>query len=218
MTDGETTGGSAGSLRRSVRSLLGRHGPTALLVELLVLVYVLEYWVATAVGEEAYEWLFVATIEPSPGWLLAPFAHDLGDPFHLLSSAVAIVMFGPLVEAALSRRRYVGFCLAAAYVSLGAQVATYAVGDPRGTLGASGIAMAVIAFVAVDVGRRWAGPGAEVERAEAGFAVVGWVLLVRQLERDFGVFAPAVAQSALVGHVAGTAFGLLCGLLLAARE
>lgn len=214
MSDGDQTDGRF----TRIGSLLRRHGATALFVELLVLVYVLEWYVAAAVGGGAYERLFVATVEPTPGWVLAPFAHDVADPLHVLSSAVVILLFGPLVERTLPGRRYVGFCLAAAYLSLGVQVATYAVGESRGTLGASGVAMAMVAFVAVDVGRRSLDSASPVERWEAGFAVVGCVLLVRRLERDFGLLAPAVGESAIVGHLAGVGFGALCGLWLLARS
>lgn len=204
-------------LRDRIRALWRRHTPTVLFVELLVVVYALEWVVATAVGAGAYRRLFVASVGPSPGWVLAPFAHAIGDPVHLFSSAVVILVFGPLVERALPGWRYVGFCLVAAYLSLGAQVATYLSGDPRGTLGASGVAMAMVALVAVDAGRRYLDPGARVERWEGGFAGVGLVFLSRQLERDLGLLAPAVGESALVGHLAGSVFGALCALWLAAR-
>ena len=195
-----------------------RHTPTVVLVELLIFVYAVEWYVATQFGTAAYEWLFVATVEPTPGWLLAPFAHQIGDPTHLVSSVIVLLVFGQYVQQRFPGWRYAGFCLLAAYFSVGAQVSTYLVGETRGTLGASGIAMAMVAFVAVDVGRRCLESKGGVDRWEAGFATVGWVLLLQRFERDVGVIAPAVDGGAFVGHLAGATVGTLYALWLAGRQ
>lgn len=200
-----------------LRSLVRHHGVTVLLVELLALVYVLEWYVADAFGVGTYVYVFVATARPSPGWVLAPLAHTLENPVHLLSSVVVILLYGSLVERTLPRWRYVAFCAGAAYVSIGAQVATYLTGEMRGTLGASGVAMAMVAFVTVDATRRRLRSSDRVDGTEAGFALLGSVLLVRRLERDVGLLAPAVAESALAGHLAGAGFGLAVALWAARR-
>ena len=203
---------------RHVRAVLDRHTPTVVLVELLVLVYVVEWYVATRFGREAYEWLFVASVEPTPGWLLAPFAHQVGDPTHLVSSVIVLLVFGQYVQRRFPGWRYAGFCLLAGYLSVAAQVSTYLVGEVRGTLGASGIALAMVTFVVVDVGRRHLASKGGVDRWEAGFATVGGVLLVQRFERDVGMVTPAVDGGAFVGHLAGATVGALCALWLAGRQ
>lgn len=206
------------AVNRYVPAAVDRHTPTVVLVELLVFVYVVEWYVATRFGGAAYEWLFVASVEPTPGWLLAPFAHQLGHHTHLVSSVIVLLVFGQYVQQRFPGWRYAGFCLLAGYLSVGAQVSTYLFGEVRGTLGASGIALAMVAFVAVDVGRRHVASNGGVDRWDAGFATVGWVLLVQRFERDVGVVTPAVDGGAFVGHLAGVAVGTLCALWLAGRQ
>jgi membrane associated rhomboid family serine protease len=184
-------------------------------VALLSAVFALELLVSGVYGVRAWAYVFLAGAEPTPGWVLAPFAHR--GLFHLLSTASVLLVYGALVETVLGRTAYFGLCVAAAYLSTAAQVVGYVAGAPGiGTLGASGVALALVAFLAVRtlLGGRTVRPATDVDWV---FAVSGVVVVGYILANDFVPgFAP-LQGTAPYGHAAGIAVGIGYALWLVGR-
>ena len=206
---------SASPLARGRRWL--RTVPTTLsLCALLCLVFAVEWYVWQRLGYAAFVDLFVATREPSVGWMLAPLAHLPTDVWHLGSSVVQLLLFGGLVERRLGRRRFLAIGGVSGLATTGAQVASYVLLDVSGrgvgTLGASGIVLATTAFVVVDslryrlVAGEWHGEVTWVWVLLGGF-VVGRAI--------FGIvpLAMGTAQVGVVGHVTGVVLGVGTGLV-----
>ena len=197
------------------RSWLGSVPTTISLCGLLCLVFAAEWYVWQYFGYAAFVETFVATREPSVGWVLAPFAHLPTDPGHLLSSVAQLLLFGGLVERRLGRRQFLAVVAVSGLATTGAQVASYVVGVSGrgvGTLGASGIALAVTAFVVVDSLRYRLSAG-----AWHGDVTWVWVLLgvVVVAQAVFGVvpLAMGTARVGVVGHVTGVLVGSSLGLV-----
>jgi len=189
---------------------------TVSLCVLFVLVFAAEWYVWRRFGYATFVTLFIATPDPSPGWLLAPLAHLPTDPRHLLSSVVQLLLFGGVAERRLGRRRFLALAAVSGLATTGAQVTWYvalgASGRVAGTLGASGVVLAMTALVVVDSVRyRLATGGWQGEftwlwvffgSVIAGQAVFGLLALVA-----------GTAQVGVVGHLTGVAIGAGVGLV-----
>ncbi|QLH77664.1 rhomboid family intramembrane serine protease [Halosimplex rubrum] len=188
---------------------------TLFLCGLFVLVFAAEWYVWRRFGYATFVTLFIATPDPSVGWLLASLAHLPTDPRHLVSSVVQLLLFGGVVERRLGRRRFLALAAVAGLATTGAQVAWYVSlgvsGGAAGTLGASGVVLAMTALVVVDSVRYRVATGdwhGEVTwlwvffgSVIAGQAVFGLVAL-----------AAGTAEVGVVGHLTGVAIGLGVGL------
>jgi membrane associated rhomboid family serine protease len=179
-------------------------------VALVVAVFALQSLVSTAYGLEGWAYIFVADDTLSPGWVLAPFSHrSLG---HLLSTLTVLVVYGALAEATLAEPRYFLFGLGAAYVSVAAQVASYAAGAPGlGTLGASGVALGAVAYVTV---RTLLGGGRLARATEVDwvFALSGAFIVGYHLANDFLPGFTPLSGTAPYGHAAGIMVGMAVAL------
>ncbi len=195
---------------------LARKRVTLGVIVLLAVVFAFERAVLWLYGPRAWGYLFLAGGDPSPGWLLAPFAHR--DLPHLGTTAGVVLVYGALVERRLGPVTYLGFYVAAGYASTAAQLGAYLGGGPGlGTLGASGAALGLVAlFSTVTVlGRVWGrrggrGTGRSVETL---FAATGVVVVALVVANDF---LPAVALesgTAPLGHLGGMLAGLLYGVV-----
>jgi membrane associated rhomboid family serine protease len=189
---------------------------TISLCGLFVLVFAAEWYVWDRFGYRTFVTLFIATPDPSPGWLLAPLAHLPTDPRHLASSVVQLLLFGGVVERRLGRRRFLALAVVSGLATTGAQVAWYVSlgvsGRVAGTLGASGVVLAMTALVVVDSVRyRFATGGWH------GDVTWLWVFFGSVIagQAVFGLIALAAgtAEVGVVGHVAGVAIGLGVGLV-----
>lgn len=190
---------------------LGTRRVTLGVVALLLAVFALELAVWWRFGARSWEALFLAPREPTLGWLLAPFAHR-GLP-HLVTTLVVIVVYGGLIEEFLSGETYLAFYVLASYASTGAQILAYASGAPgRGTLGASGAALALVAlFVTVTLARlREADDPTTVEVVFAG---TGLVVLGLVVANDFVAGVDLASGTAPLGHLGGTVVGAGYGLV-----
>lgn len=189
---------------------------TLVLVTLLLSVYVLEVVVWLSFGWEAVVFAFLATAEPSPGWVLAPFAHSLREPLHLLTSIVVVAVYGGLVEARLRAAAYLQLYVLAGYASTAVVVTSYALTPGSGTFGASGAAMALVGFLVVDTAMRLVA-GEATTVGERVFATTGVAIVVLRMARDFGVVVPAAEGTAPLGHAAGVLVGVGYAVWRAAR-
>jgi len=195
----------AGGLRVGLRWLAGRR-LTLAAVALLGAVFVAQTAVVATYGFAGWAYLFVATTDPGPGWVFAPLAHR--SLAHLLSVALVIVVYGALAETVLVGHRYLLVCLGAAYASTAAQLLAYAAGAPgQGALGASGVALALAAFVAA---RTLLGRGlvAPATRADPVFAVSGAAIVAYHLANDFLPGFTPLAGTGAYGHAAGVMVGI----------
>lgn len=187
---------------------------TLLFCLLLVAVYFLEVLVWTTAGFETFVWLFVATSDPSPGWLLAALAHSPLSRWHLATSLGQLLVFGGMAERRLPTDRYLLFLGGAGLASTAGQVASYAITGPPpwaiGSLGASGTALAVTAFAAVhSLGRRTATGRWQAETTWV-WATFGVAVLFAELLFAIAGGRPSVGGAAhLTGIAVGTGYGLV---------
>jgi membrane associated rhomboid family serine protease len=173
---------------------------------LVTAVFAVQAVVGLVYGRAGWAYVFVAGTDASPGWVLAPFSHrSLG---HLVSTLAVLVVYGGLAETVLRPVRYYAVCLVAAYASTGAQVAAYAAGIPgAGTLGASGVALALTAFVAMRtlLGRSVLAAASEVDWV---FAASGAFIVAYHLANDFLPGFSPLSGTGTFGHAAGIAVGM----------
>lgn len=189
---------------------------TMFLLLVLCLTYAFERFVLFVFGLEAYAYVFLATLSPSPGWVLAPFAHSVARVDHLLGVASVLVVVGVGVERRLPDPTYLRLFVVAGYASVFAQVATYLAVPAAGTLGASGAVMGLGAFLAVDVTLA-AVDGEPVPAVEGALAATALVFVAARVVLDLGIGVDAATSSAPVGHLAGAFVGVAYAVWRAAR-
>ncbi|WP_459192529.1 rhomboid family intramembrane serine protease [Halosimplex sp. J119] len=205
---------AASPLARGLRWL--RSVPTTIsLCLLFAFVFAVEWYVWTRLGRATFVEFFVATREPSVGWVLAPLAHLPTDGRHLTSSVAQLLLFGGIVERRFGRRQFLALVVGSGIATTAAQVASYAVvgvGRPVGTLGASGIVLAMTALAVVDSLRYrratgdWHGDATWVWVLLGGFVVVQAVFGLANL-------ASGTASVGVVGHLTGVIIGSGLGLI-----
>jgi len=177
----------------------------------LAFVFAVERFVLLLSGPRTWAYLFLAGADPSPGWLLAPFAHR--DITHLVTTAGVVLVYGALVETRLPSATYAGFYVAAGYASTASQLGAYLSGGGGfGTLGASGAALALVTFhttvTLADHVR-----GRESQSAATVFAATGVVVVALVLANDFLASVAFEAGTAPFGHMGGLLTGFFYGLV-----
>jgi len=189
---------------------------TLCLCALFVLVFAAEWFVWRRFGYATFVTLFIATPEPAPGWLLAPLAHLPTDPRHLVSSVVQLLLFGGVVERRLGRRRFLALAAASGLATTGAQVAWYvalgASGRVAGTLGASGVVLAMTALVVVDSVRYRVATGGWHGEFTWLWVFFGAAIAAQAV---FGLAAlvAGTAEVGVIGHLTGVVIGVGVGLV-----
>jgi membrane associated rhomboid family serine protease len=128
---------------------------------------------------------------------------------------VQVLLFGGIVERRFGRRQFLGLVAGSGIATTAAQVASYVVvgaGRPIGTLGASGIVLAMTALAVVDSLRY-----RRVTGAWHGEATWIWVLLggfvVAQAVIGLSNLASGTASVGVVGHLTGVIIGFALGLV-----
>jgi membrane associated rhomboid family serine protease len=183
-------------------------------VSFLLAAFAVELAVWWAFGPATWESLFVATVEASPAWVLAPFAHR--GVAHLLTTVSVIVVYGALVETALPAAAFLTFYVAAGYASTAAQLAASLGGTTSpGTLGASGAALALVALFTTTVLVARVRNPATVTSIELLFAGTGLVIAAVVLANDFVAGVQVARGTAPYGHLGGLLTGLVFGLQVA---
>jgi membrane associated rhomboid family serine protease len=138
--------------RSGVGSRLARwrrtHPATTTLVAVLVAAFAVESVIWWLFGFSTVAFWFAATPRPSPGWLLAPLAHQ--SVGHLLGNLLVLVLFGSFAEEVLTEvETYFTFAVAG-LAGNAAQVSSYVVtGVESGAVGASAAVLGLVAFHAV---------------------------------------------------------------------
>jgi membrane associated rhomboid family serine protease len=181
-------------------------------VGVLFAVFLLQLLVLWTLGAGSWQYLFLASGEPSPGWVMAPFSHR--DLRHLATTAVVVLVYGALLEGRLPAGDYVAFYVTAGYASTIAQLGRFAgPGAGLGTLGASGAALGLVTLYTTttlaDRARSNPGP-TEVELL---FAVTGTVIVALLLTNDFVPGVEFAAGTAPYGHAGGMLAGVAYGLV-----
>ena len=198
------------SVRDGVAWLL-RKRLTLAIVGVLVAVYAAEQLVRATAGPHTWLYLFFARPDPTPGWVLAPFAH-LG-PVHLLSSVLVVLVYGAMVEDLLTPRAYLALYLLAGYVAVVGQVAFYHVaGVSGGTIGASGAGLALVGFVAVTAALGKVPAASPMAPAASALAWLGLGVVVAVLVSDFTPLFTLATGTARFGHLGGALAGGLSAL------
>ncbi len=180
-------------------------------ISLLVVVFLFELVVWQLYGAVGWQYVFLADLGPSPGWVMAPFSHR--SISHLLTTISVIVIYGGLVEGQVDPDSYFAFYVLAGYASTVAQLVAYLDGVPGlGTLGASGAALGLVTLFATTTALGYARDPTAVADVEVIFAVTGGVITALVLTNDFIpgiVFTPGTAP---LGHAGGMAAGVCYGL------
>ena len=180
---------------------------------LLLAVFVFELIVLFAAGVTVWQYVFLATLEPTPGWVMAPFAHRT--IAHLLSTLCVVVCYGALVEAWLSDSAVFAFYVAAGYVSTAGQLAAYLGGvSGLGTLGASGAALGLVALYVVCMTGRALWAPETVTTVDGVFTGLGLVIVAIVLANDLLPGIVLTTGTATFGHVGGIVAGVGYGLVV----
>jgi membrane associated rhomboid family serine protease len=186
-------------------------------IALLCAVYAFELFVWWRFGEVGWEYIFLAHLRPSPGWVMAPFSHR--SISHLLTTLSVIVVYGGLAEERLAPPTYFAFYVLAGYASTVAQLLEYAGGlSGLGTLGASGAALGLVTFVSTTTAARYLHEQGRVPTVHKLFAVTGVVIAVLILTNDFVPGVVFRSGTAPLGHAGGMAAGVVYGVVHARAQ
>jgi membrane associated rhomboid family serine protease len=186
-------------------------------IALLLAVFAFEYVVLTAYGVAGWQYIFLASLDPTPGWVMAPFAHRTIT--HLLTTLVVIVVYGALVEAWLSDSAVLAFYVFAGYASTVAQLLAYASGAPGiGTLGASGAGLGLVTLYAVRTTGRAVWRPDTVTAVDGVFTGSGLIIVSLVLANDFLPGVVFASGTAPLGHVGGMIAGVGYGLAVVRAE
>ena len=186
-------------------------------VALLCAVFVFELLVWTAFGAAGWQYIFLAHVRPSPGWVMAPFSHR--SISHLVTTVSVILVYGGLVEERLSAAQYFAFYVLAGYASTVAQLLEYLNGlNGLGTLGASGAALGLVTFYATTTATRYREDPVGVSTIERLFAVTGLLISVLILTNDFVPGIVFTTGTAPLGHAGGMAAGVVYGVVSARTQ
>lgn len=171
----------------------------------LVGTFLLQIGVALSVGPDVVTWVFAAGPDPSPGWILAPLAHQ--GPQHLLFNLLIVLGYGLVVETLIGTRRQLGIFVGAGWVATAVMVITSRLTAFAGpAAGASGSAFAFVAFVTtitlVRADRQQVGHPIHV------LGIAGIAILGIQLGTDLLVTGGTVWLAHVAGAVMGVAIGL----------
>ncbi|WP_372909513.1 rhomboid family intramembrane serine protease [Salinigranum sp.] len=177
---------------------------TTTLVAVLAAAFAVESLVWWLFGFPTMAFWFAASATPSPGWLLAPLAHQsLG---HLLGNLLFLVVFGSLAEADLSAPTWYWLFGTSAVAGTAAQVWSYLLaGVEGGAVGASAGVVALVSYVAVRTVRD--GPAAR-SRVAYALGVAGGIGMVSLLLSDFVL----TTGSAEYAHLLGVTVGAFAGV------
>jgi membrane associated rhomboid family serine protease len=177
---------------------------TTTLVAVLAAAFAVESLVWWLFGFPTMAFWFAASATPSPGWLLAPLAHQsLG---HLLGNLLFLVVFGSLAEADLSAPTWYWLFGTSAVAGTAAQVWSYLLaGVEGGAVGASAGVVALVSYVAVRTVRD--GPTAR-SRVAYALGVAGGIGMVSLLLSDFVL----TTGSAEYAHLLGVTVGAFAGV------
>lgn len=193
--------------RETAETLFADYSVTLSVVLFLFGFFLLRF-VRLPVQSETLTWLFVATAEPSPAWVLAPLLH--ANLRHLTANVGQLLFFGVVVERQLSVGEYLGFLVLTGVVTILLQVVQYLVqGVEGGIVGASGATMAVMGFSVAHVGLYYLG---RVEKpptylARKGLFPAGLVWAVGQLISDFYPGWTLTADASGIAHLSGLLLG-----------
>lgn len=180
-------------------------------------VYLAQLTAVVRVGSGAHVFWFLATAAPSPGWLLAPFAH--ASPGHAATNGVLTALFGGLVVSLAGRRTFLGLFAVASYLAVAGSVLLAALGALSGGIaGASAAGFAFVGYVAVrsrgvlssgSTGKP-AGGGTDRRRVAAAGVGLGLVAVVGvQVAADLSTVGGLEGVAAAYGHLVGAAVGVV---------
>ena len=186
-------------------------------IALLLAVFVFELFVWWQFGATGWQYIFLAHLRPTPGWVMAPFSHR--SISHLLTTLSVIVVYGSLVEESLEPATYLAFYVVAGYASTVAQLIEYANGLPGlGTLGASGAALGLVTFFSTTTVARTLRDPASVSTIEKLFATTGCLIAALIVTNDFVPGIVFATGTAPLGHAGGIVTGVCYGLVRARTQ
>lgn len=181
--------------------------PTVQTLTLLGLVFVVQQLVG-AIGGGVAAALFVLALPLSiHPWTVVTSIYAHGGLGHLLANAVALLVFGLIVERATTRFRFHAFFVATGALAGAVQVvASGLLGPPTGVLGASGAIFALAGYVlAANPLSNVAFGALQPSRRVQVIAFVGLAVVVTVATGGPGVALIAHFTGLLVGLVAGRA-------------
>jgi membrane associated rhomboid family serine protease len=194
------------AIRTRLASWRATRPATTTLAVVLVTAFVVQSLVWWLFGFPTMVFWFAAASTPSPGWLLAPLAHQ--SVGHLLGNLLFLVVFGSLAEADLSAPTWYWLFAVSALAGTAAQVWSYLLtGVEGGAVGASAGIVALVAFVAVRTVRD--GPTAR-SRTTYTVGIAGGIGMLSLLLSDFVLTGGA--GSAEYAHLLGVAVGSFAGV------
>lgn len=191
-----------------------RGNATYVILGLMWLTFVVQYFVAPHVGVTGFQWQNLFTLNTNNvtwvyPWFVAIFAH--GGFFHIFVNSLALYFFGPVVERRIGSTKFAAVFLVGGVLAGLAQVGTaLAMGQAAAVLGASGGIMAIMGVLTV------LNPSLRVYLyfiipMPLWVLTLGFAAYSAFMTASGGIGATGVAQ---VAHLAGLGVGLLYGLYL----
>lgn len=181
-------------------------------IALLFVVFAFELLVWELYGAPGWQYIFLAGVRPTPGWIMAPFSHR--SISHLVTTVSVVAVYGGLVEDRLAPATYFAFYVLAGYASTVAQLIEYLDGlAGLGTLGASGAALGMVTFHTTTAAARYLRDPGSVSAVELAFAATGLVIVGLVVTNDFVSGIVFTRGTAPLGHAGGMLAGVCYGLV-----
>ena len=182
----------------------------------LILWSFLTWFLPLDVTESTAEYWFIATANPSPGWVLGAFSHVGLE--HLLTNIGLLIIFGAIPERRLSTRQFLTFLIAAGLLTTLVQVLEYILnGVTGGMVGASGASYAVVSFTLTTLYLTNTSDSKLNHTSRISFrpgvSAAALIIILGQLINDFTPFLSIAPKASGVGHLTGMILGALTAVL-----
>ncbi|ERG88928.1 MAG: rhomboid family protein [halophilic archaeon J07HX5] len=190
---------------------------TIVFVTANTLVFLTQVLLLIVTAPAAFEFWFVAQVQPTPGIVLGPLSHE--DPAHFVLNMLLFGLVGWAVERRIKRRAYGMFVAITAYLPVYLQVGvSYLVTGETGTMGFSGAIYALVPLYAIVQTSELlrdgdGGVGHDTKLPAAVLAIVVTAAIPLLVGGQLSV-ASDPAEPARVAHATGYLSGLLYGLII----
>jgi membrane associated rhomboid family serine protease len=172
---------------------------TRLVSAWLLVWYLITHYVPLGIDESTTTYLFFATANPSPGWILAMFSH--AGIVHLLGNIGLLLLFGIIVERRIETRQYLTFLFTTGLITTLFQVLEYNInGITGGMVGASGATFSVVTFALVALLR-------SPTDTHRDLIIAAIIILIGQLLNDFTSYLSVSQKASGVVHLSGMIIG-----------
>jgi membrane associated rhomboid family serine protease len=181
--------------------------------------YVIIWYVPLGFDESTTTYWFIATANPSPGWILAMLSHV--SITHFLANAGQLLLFGSIVERRLNTQQYLTFLFTVGLITTLFQVIEYNIkGITGGMVGASGATFSIVTFALIALLEPLNGSPPTVTSPtdhRPGLILAALIILIGQLLNDFTPYLSFSQRASGIAHLSGMILGATVALLYTSR-